>query len=97
MTLERGTEREQKNGAGGLYKLKALRQFCRLAVRSVETFSNHKRGIPCRLLSPPQSLFLSSFGGVCVLDGDASACSLFPEEHGRLHTLLCDLEKRNAQ
>lgn len=62
-----------------------------------ETVTNHKRGIPCHLPSPPQNLSLSSFCGVCVLGGDASACSLFQKEHGRLRTLLCGLGKRKVQ
>lgn len=76
---------------------KNVRYLCWLAARNVERLSNHKRGIPCHLPSLPQSLSLSSFCGVCVLGGDASAWSPFPEEHGHLHTPLCDLEKRDAQ
>lgn len=59
--------------------------------------SNHKWGIPCHPPSPPQTLSLSSFGGVCVLGGDASVCSPFREERGRLHTLLCGLGKRKEK
>lgn len=58
--------------------------------------SNHKMGIPCHRPSPPLSLCLSSFGGVCVPGDGASVCSLCQEEHGRLRTLLCDLRNRKV-
>lgn len=63
----------------------------------LETVPNHKWGIPCHLPFPLRSLSLSSSCDVCVLCGDASACSPFQEEHERLHTLLCGLGKERCK